>query len=176
MRTCQRGSEFETRDAELETKASGAADFRVSIFEFPIRRASMATTIAWQPYCSASSSTKSGASTAAVFTATLSAPAASRRRASASARTPPPTVSGMNSLSATRWTVSISVARPSLEAEISSITSSSTPSRLYASASWPGSPASRRLTNSTPFTTRPSLQSRHGMILLANIRKAGSGD
>ena len=45
---------------------------------------------------------KVSVNSAAVFTLTLSAPARSSRRASSSDRTPPPTVNGMNTCSATR--------------------------------------------------------------------------
>ena len=48
----------------------------------------------------------SGRATAAVLTATLSAPARSSRFTSSALRTPPPTVSGMNTLSAVRLTTS----------------------------------------------------------------------
>ena len=44
--------------------------------------------------------------------ATLSAPARSSTSTSSTARTPPPTVSGMNTCSAVRWTTSSMVARP----------------------------------------------------------------
>jgi hypothetical protein len=50
------------------------------------------------------------------------------RRASSAVRTPPPTVNGMNTSSATRWTISTVVSRWSLDAVISRNTSSSAPS------------------------------------------------
>ena len=65
---------------------------------------------------------------AAVFTATLSAPARSSRSTSATLPTPPPTVSGMNTCSAVAETISMVVARPSWEAEMSRKVSSSAPS------------------------------------------------
>src|SRR3954447_13303315 len=40
---------------------------------------------------------------------------------------------------------------------------------LYRSASSTGSPASRRLTKLIPFTTRPAVTSRQGMIRLASM-------
>ncbi len=66
------------------------------------RLASMATTMHWLPNFSAASRTKPGFCTAAVLIETLSAPASSRLRMSLSARTPPPTVSGMKQASAVR--------------------------------------------------------------------------
>ena len=63
--------------------------------------ASMATTMHCEPYLAAESDTKSGLATAAEFMPTLSAPAFSKRRTSATARTPPPTVKGMNTCEAT---------------------------------------------------------------------------
>ncbi len=47
------------------------------------------------------SRTSAGFCTAAVLIETLSAPAFSRRRTSSTLRTPPPTVSGMNTFAAT---------------------------------------------------------------------------
>jgi hypothetical protein len=70
------------------------------------RRASRDSTSTWLPYRCAISAISSGRVTAAVFTATLSAPARSSRSTSSTARTPPPTVSGMNTLSAVRRTTS----------------------------------------------------------------------
>ena len=66
--------------------------------------------------------------TAAVFTATLSAPARSRASASSTERTPPPTVKGRNTVSATRRTMSSTMGRASEEAVMSRNTSSSAPS------------------------------------------------
>ena len=65
---------------------------------------------------------------AAVFTATLSAPARSRPSASRTERTPPPTVNGMKIASATRRTISSTMARASDDAVMSRNTSSSAPS------------------------------------------------
>ena len=64
---------------------------------------------------------------AAVLTATLSAPARSRVSTSSVLEIPPPTVSGMNTCSAVRETISSVVARPSWEAEMSRNVSSSAP-------------------------------------------------
>ena len=55
------------------------------------------------------------------------------------AETPPPTVSGMNTVSAVRRTTSSMVPRPSTEAEMSRKVSSSAPSASYAAASSTGS-------------------------------------
>ena len=70
----------------------------------------------------------SGSSTAAVLTATLSAPARSNRRASSTERTPPPTVNGMNTCSAVRRATSTIVSRASDDAVMSRNTTSSAPS------------------------------------------------
>src|SRR5580700_5023763 len=51
-------------------------------------------------------------------------------------------------------------------------TNSSAPCWSYCSASSTGSPASRRSTKFTPFTTRPAVTSRHGIILLASIDRS----
>src|SRR3954463_8196245 len=47
--------------------------------------------------------------------------------------------------------------------------SSSAPAASYAIAAATGSPASRRSTNLTPLTTRPSLTSRQGMTRTLNM-------
>ncbi len=66
---------------------------------------------------------------AAVLTAILSAPGAQQPvDVGDRADTPPPTVSGMNTCSAVAETISIVVARPSWEAEMSRKVSSSAPS------------------------------------------------
>src|ERR671922_241341 len=70
--------------------------------------------------------------------------------------------------SAVRRTTSSMMSRASCEAVMSRNTSSSAPWASYATAASTGSPASRRSTNRTPFTTRPSLTSRQGMIRLAS--------
>ena len=95
------------------------------------RRASTESTSTWLPNRSAISATSSGRWIAAVFTATLSAPARSSRSTSSTRPTPPPTVSGMKTCSAVRETISIVVARPSWEAEMSRKVSSSAPSASY---------------------------------------------
>ena len=92
------------------------------------RRASMATTTHCAPNSSASSLTSGLRATAAVFTATLSAPALSILRPSSTERTPPPTVKGMNTSSAVRLTTSTIVSRASDEAVMSRNTTSSAPS------------------------------------------------
>ena len=88
----------------------------------------MATTTHWAPNSSASSATRSGRSTAAVLTQTLSAPARSSARASSTERMPPPMVKGMNTSSAVRRATSTMVSRASLDAVMSRKTSSSAPS------------------------------------------------
>ena len=71
---------------------------------------------------------RSGSATAAVFTATLSAPARKSSKASSTVRTPPPTVKGRNTVSATRLTMSRVMGRASALAVMSRKTSSSAPS------------------------------------------------
>ena len=63
--------------------------------------ASIATTMHCEPCFCEASNTSCGLVTAEVFMLTLSAPALSRRRTSSTLRTPPPTVSGMNTVEAT---------------------------------------------------------------------------
>ena len=92
--------------------------------------ASIATTQHCRPNRSAMPLRSSGRSTAAVLTETLSAPASSRCQASSTARTPPPTVSGIDSTSRTRRTVSCWWPRPSGVAETSRMTISSPPGVL----------------------------------------------
>src|SRR5690606_23204621 len=129
----------------------------------------MERTMHWLPNCSAPCRIKSGFFTAAVLMEILSAPALRSVRICSTEETPPPTVSGTNTFSAVRRTTSTMVARPSAEAVISKRTSSSAPSRSYASASSTGSPASRKFPNRTPLTTRPSRMSRQGMMRFASI-------
>ena len=78
-------------------------------------------------------------------------------------RIPPPTVSGRKMRSAVRLTTSRMVSRFSWLAVMSRNVSSSAPAASYTAACSTGSPASRRETKFTPFTTRPSLTSRHGI-------------
>ena len=69
------------------------------------------------------------------------------------------------------------VLRRSFVAVMSRNTSSSAPASEYFAPSSTGSPASRRLTKLTPFTVRPSLMSRQGMMRFANMRaKVGDLD
>ncbi len=89
--------------------------------------ASIDATMHWLPKRSAISATTSGRDTAALFTATLSAPASSSARASSALRTPPPTVTGMKQTSAVRRTTSMMVPRASWLAEMSRKHSSSAP-------------------------------------------------
>jgi hypothetical protein len=92
------------------------------------RRASTDSTTHCDPNRSAASPSSSGRATAAVLSETLSAPARSSRSTSATLRTPPPTVSGMNTCSAVRRTTSYMVSRPPLDAVMSRKVSSSAPS------------------------------------------------
>ena len=94
----------------------------------PARRASTDSTTHCDPNRSAASASSSGRAMAAVLSDTLSAPARSSRSTSATLRTPPPTVSGMNTCSAVRRTTSYMVSRPPLDAVMSRKVSSSAPS------------------------------------------------
>ena len=91
------------------------------------RRTSAERTRTWAPNRSAISAMSSGRAIAAVLTPTLSAPARSSRSTSSTVRTPPPTVSGMNTSSAVRATTSYIVARSPLLAVTSRKVSSSAP-------------------------------------------------
>ena len=91
-------------------------------------RASTDSTMHCEPNCRDSSASSSGRAIAAVLTDTLSAPARSSMSTSATERTPPPTVSGMNTCSAVRRTTSSIVARPDDDAVTSRKVSSSAPS------------------------------------------------
>src|SRR3990167_4587525 len=128
----------------------------------------------WLPNLSDALFTKSGSFTAAVFIDTLSAPASSICLTSSIVLTPPPTVRGTNTSAAVLSTTSIIVFLSSCEAVMSRKQISSAPSSLYFLAISTGSPASLKLTNLTPFTTLPSLTSRHGIILLASIPTTSS--
>ena len=70
------------------------------------RLTSSESTSTWAPNRSAISSMSSGRAIAAEFTPILSAPTDSSRATSSGVRTPPPTVSGMNTSSAVRRTTS----------------------------------------------------------------------
>ncbi|CAM5733870.1 hypothetical protein SFUMM280S_00343 [Streptomyces fumanus] len=93
-----------------------------------VRRASTDRTRTWRPKRSAISRIRSGRAIAAVLTPTLSAPARSSLSTSSAVRTPPPTVSGMNTCSAVRRTTSYVVSRLPDEAVMSRKVSSSAPS------------------------------------------------
>ncbi len=84
-------------------------------------------------------------------------------------RTPPPTVSGMNTVSAVRRD-DVEEDRPLLErggdVEERELVR---PFVVVAAAISTGSPASRRPTKLTPLTTRPSFTSRQGMIRRVSI-------
>ena len=98
------------------------------------RRASTDNTSTWLPNWRVISVITGGRWMAPVLIATLSAPARSSRSTSRTEHTPPPTVSGMNTVSAVRRTTSKVVSRPSAEAEMSKKVSSSAPSASYAAA------------------------------------------
>ncbi len=93
-----------------------------------VRRASTDSTMHCEPNSRAASGSRSGRAIAAVFSDTLSAPARSSRFTSPVLRTPPPTVSGMNTCSAVRRTTSYLVSRSPLDAVMSRKVSSSAPS------------------------------------------------
>ena len=80
-----------------------------------------------EPKRRADFSTRSGFSTAAVLMLTLSAPALRSFLTSSIRRTPPPTVSGMKTWSATRSMTSTMVSRASEEAVMSRNATSSAP-------------------------------------------------
>jgi len=133
------------------------------------RFASMAMTMHCAPYRPAASSTNWGFWTAAVLILTLSAPAFSKRRTSSTSRTPPPTVSGMNTCEATCSTIPSSKPRSSELAVMSRKVSSSAPCSSYRRAISTGSPASRKSMKLMPLTTRPPATSKQGMIRLASM-------
>ena len=91
-------------------------------------RASTDSTMHCEPNCRDNFESKSGRAIAAVLTDTLSAPARSSMSTSATDRTPPPTVSGMNTCSAVRRTTSSIVERPDDDAVTSRNVNSSAPS------------------------------------------------
>ena len=131
--------------------------------------ASIATTTHWLPNLSAASLISCGVFIAEELIEILSAPSRNSALKSSTVRIPPPTVKGINTFSATFLTISTTVFLLSLDAVISRNTTSSAPALSYAAAISTGSPASRRLTKFIPFTTRPLLTSRHGIILFVNI-------
>ncbi|MCY1379263.1 hypothetical protein D9M69_669670 [compost metagenome] len=92
--------------------------------------ASMATTMHCEPYFWAASLITCGSAMAAELKLVLSAPALSSRRTSATVRTPPPTVSGMNTCEATASMIGRMRSRPSLVAVMSKKVSSSAPCAL----------------------------------------------
>ena len=71
----------------------------------------MATTTHCLPNLSAASEIRRGLAIAAELTEILSAPSRSSMRKSSTVRMPPPTVKGMNTVSATRRTMSTTVLR-----------------------------------------------------------------
>ena len=95
---------------------------------------------------------------------TLSAPAFSTSSAATTELIPPPMVNGTVLTAATFFTTSSIVARPCTVAVMSSIAISSAPAAQYALQHSTGSPASLMSTKLTPFTTRPFIMSRHGII------------
>src|SRR5581483_8491195 len=131
----------------------------------------MATITACDPKRCPMQVIRDGSAIAAELMLILSAPASKIAPASSSLRTPPPTVNGTNSCFAVRRTVSIKVFRFWCVAVMSSRTTSSAPASLCALASSAGSPASRRLRNFVPFTTRPASTSKQAMIRLVSMYK-----
>ena len=83
-----------------------------------------------EPYLAAASRMTSGDATAAELKLTLSAPAFKSLRTSATVRTPPPTVSGMNTCDATASMMCRITSRSSLVAVMSRKVSSSAPCSL----------------------------------------------
>ena len=105
------------------------------------RRASTESTSTWLPNRSAISATSSGRRIAAVLTAILSAPARSSRSTSSTLPTPPPTVSGMNTCSAVRETISIVVDVPRATPRCRGRSARRPPRRR---TPWPARPGRRR--------------------------------
>ena len=124
------------------------------------RLTSIATTMHWAPKSADACVMREGTRTAWLLMETLSAPSMLLM--------PPPTVNGMSMCSAMRRTRDESGSRLSTVAVISRKTSSSAPSWQYLTAFSTGSPASRRSRKLIPLTVRPSLMSKHGIILLAS--------
>ena len=89
--------------------------------------ASIATTMHCEPYLALASETKSGLATAEEFILTLSAPAFRSRLTSLTSRTPPPTVSGINTWDATSSMICRIKSLPSEVAVISKKVISSAP-------------------------------------------------
>ena len=129
----------------------------------------MATTTHWLPNLSAASLISLGFIIADEFIDILSAPSLSNVLKSSTVLIPPPTVNGIKTCSATLLTISTTVFLLSDDAVISRNTNSSAPALLYAFATSTGSPASRKFTKFTPFTTRLLLTSKQGIILFVCI-------
>jgi len=100
---------------------------------------------------------------------TLSAPEFNNISTSSTDDIPPPTVNGIFTFSATCITNSANVFLFCSVAVISKKTNSSAPFSAYISANSTGSPASRKSTKFTPFTVRPFLISKQGIILFVSI-------
>ena len=92
------------------------------------RRASRDSTSTWLPKRAAILSITPGSASAPVLMPALSAPQRSSASTSATDSTPPPTVRGMNTVSAHRVTISRVVSRPCADAEMSRKVNSSAPS------------------------------------------------
>ena len=129
----------------------------------------MAITIHWVPNFADNSLINSGRLIAEELIETLSAPDFSRTSTSSTDEMPPPTVKGILTCSATFSTISKVVFRASKVAEISKNTNSSAPLSAYCLAKTTGSPASIKFIKLTPFTVRPFLMSKHGMIRFVSI-------
>src|SRR6056297_3330597 len=127
-------------------------------------------TMHWLPNAAAPSSMSSGRSRAPVVMETLSAPARRVSLMSAFVRMPPPTVRGMKHSSATAFTTSSIVSRPSALAVISRKTNSSAPAALYFFASSTGSPVYSRFSKLTPVYTAASPSSSRSTSIQGMIR------
>ncbi len=131
----------------------------------------MATTTHCAPKACDNSLISSGRLTADELMDTLSAPFLRSMSTSATLLIPPPTVKGMSTVAATFSTKSAMVFLPCSVADMSKNTSSSAPVAAYLAANSTGSPASLSETKLTPFTVRPSLISKQGIILFVNMRR-----
>ena len=130
---------------------------------------SMAKTIHWLPKFFANRLINEGAKNAAVLIDILSAPFCNKTLTSSSVLMPPPTVNGMLMWWAILLTSALNVLRFSIVAVMSKKTNSSAPACAYKAPSSMGSPASRNCSKLTPFTVRPSLMSKQGMMRLVNM-------
>ena len=151
-------------------RASGREPFSVSI----------ATTTAWLPSMSASSSISAGLASAAELTEILSAPASSSAVASSTERMPPPTVNGIETCSATRAATSTAEPALSIVAARRGRRARRRPPRSRRRRARPGRRRRAGSWNLTPLTTRPPATSRHGIrrgrgIARGSVQEAAAG-